>query len=71
MELLKEKNWHLLEVSQAIMFSMHIPKYLWGDAILTASYLINRMPTRVLQYVTPLDYFKKTFPNAELIQICH
>ena len=48
------------------MFSMHIPKYLWGDAILTASYLINRKPTRVLQYVTPLDYFKKTFPTCRI-----
>lgn len=67
----ERKNKHLLEVARAIMFSMHVPKYLWGDAFLTASYLINRMPTRVLQYVTPLGYFKKPFPNAKSIQICH
>lgn len=42
------KNKHLLEVSRAITFSMHVTKYLRGEAILTASYLINRMPTRVL-----------------------
>ena len=24
------------------------------------------MPTRVLQYVTPLDYFKKTFPTSRI-----
>lgn len=48
------------------MFSMYVPKYLWGDAILTASYLINKMPTRVLQFVTPLEYFKKTFPDCRI-----
>ena len=48
------------------MFSIYVPKYLWGDTILTASYLNNRMPTRVLQYVTPLEYFKKTFPNCRI-----
>ena len=39
----KRKNRHLLEVARAIMFSMHVPEYLWGDVVLTASYLINRM----------------------------
>ena len=33
----REKNKYLLEVARAIMFSMHVPKYLWGHAILMAS----------------------------------
>jgi hypothetical protein len=33
---------------------------------LTASYLINQMPTRVLQYITPLDCFKKEFPASRI-----
>jgi IS30 family transposase len=62
----KRKNKHLLEVARAIMFYMNIPKYLWGDAILTASYLINRMPTRVMHYITPLDCLKKEFPASRI-----
>lgn len=66
MGLLKEKNKHLLEVARAIMFSMNIPKYFWGDAVLTASYLINRMPTRVLQYTYPLNCFQKKKKNSHI-----
>ena len=61
----KRKNKHLLEVSRAIMFSMHVPKYLWGEAVLT-SYLINRMPTRVLNYSTPLECLKKCFHETRI-----
>lgn len=44
------------------MFSMNIPNYSWGDVVLTTSYLINRMPTRALNYVSPLNCLKKHFP---------
>ena len=48
------------------MFSMHVPKYLWGDAVLTVAYLINRMPTKVLNFKTPLQHLKEFFPVVRL-----
>lgn len=39
----ERKNRHLLEVARTLMFSMNIAKYLWGEAILHATYLINRI----------------------------
>lgn len=39
----KRKNRHLLEVAKALMFSMNIPKHLWGEAMLHSTYLVNRM----------------------------
>jgi transposase InsO family protein len=62
----ERKNRHLLEVARAIMFESNVPKFLWGDAVLTASYLINRMPTRVLSYRTPLDVFKTFFSSMSI-----
>lgn len=62
----EHKNRHLLEVGRALIFNMNVPTHLWGDAILTSCYLINRMPTRVLNYETPLQTLKTTFPNTRL-----
>ncbi|KAJ9561371.1 hypothetical protein OSB04_006531 [Centaurea solstitialis] len=58
----ERKNRHLLEVARALMFTMHIPKYLWGEAVLTACYLINRLPSKVLEFQTPVAVLKTEFP---------
>jgi hypothetical protein len=37
------------------MSAMNVPKFLWGEAIMTAAYLINRMPSRVLENKSPIE----------------
>jgi transposase InsO family protein len=37
----ERKNRHLLEVARSLMFPMNVPKYLWSEAVITATYLIN------------------------------
>lgn len=49
----ERKNRHLLEVSRAMRFHMNVPKCFWDDAVLTACFLINRMPSIVLANNTP------------------
>ena len=39
---------HLLEVTRALKFNMHVSKSYWSDAVLTTCHLINRMPSTVL-----------------------
>ncbi|RVW99246.1 Retrovirus-related Pol polyprotein from transposon TNT 1-94 [Vitis vinifera] len=63
----ERKNRHLLEVARSLMFSMNVPKLLWGQAVLTAAYLINRMPSRVLKFQTPCQTLLKSFPTTRLI----
>ena len=62
----ERKNKHLLEVARAIMFSMNVPRYFWGKAVLTASYLINQMSTKILKYSTLLECFQKIFPLSRM-----
>jgi hypothetical protein len=61
--LAERKNKHLLEVARALLFTNQVPKYLWGEAVLTATYLINRMPNKVLNFETPFDVFHKFYQN--------
>ena len=64
MELLSE-NRHLLEVVHTLTFSMNVPKYLWGDAVLTIIYLINQMLIKASNFKTPLNHFKNYFPTIQ------
>lgn len=58
----ERKNRHLLEVTRALIFQNHVPKNYWGEAILTSSYLINRLPSRVIDFKSPLNYMSEFFP---------
>ncbi|CAN1754263.1 Retrovirus-related Pol polyprotein from transposon TNT 1-94, partial [Linum perenne] len=59
----ERKNRHLLEVARACMFARQVPKYLWGEAVLTATYLINRMPTKVLKFQPPRQLLLSLYPH--------
>ena len=63
--IVEQKHRHLLEVARALLFRMRVPKFFWGDVILTACYLINTMPTRVLKYDTPFKILVRTFPTSK------
>lgn len=63
----ERKNRHILEVARALLFQTHVPKQFWGEAVLTATFLINRMPSRVLNYHSPVQLLTKLFPNTHLI----
>ena len=40
MRLLNE-NIHILDLARILVIHMHVPKYLWSDAVLSACHLIN------------------------------
>uniref|UniRef100_A0A5B6ZV70 Integrase catalytic domain-containing protein n=1 Tax=Davidia involucrata TaxID=16924 RepID=A0A5B6ZV70_DAVIN len=56
----ERKNGPIIAIARALMIQMHVPKLFWGDAVLTATYLLNRMPSRVLKGKSP---FQILFPG--------
>ena len=49
----ERKNRHLVETARTILLHGNVPFRFWGDAVLTACYLINRMPSSVLHDQIP------------------
>jgi len=50
----------LLETGRALMFQdegVEVDPRLWGEAVLTANYLRNRLPSHVLGWKTPYEVF--------------
>ena len=62
----ERKNRHLLETSRALLFQMYVLKHFWVDAISTGCFLINWMPSSVLNWDTPYHIL---FPNKPLFPI--
>jgi transposase InsO family protein len=65
----KRKNRDLLEKTRAIMLQMHVPKGFWSYGVLTAIYLINRLPSRVLDFKSPLEVLQVTSPKLAHLKV--
>ncbi|KAK2970794.1 hypothetical protein RJ640_007090 [Escallonia rubra] len=66
----ERKNRHLLETARALLFQMKVPKPFLADAISTACFFINRMPSTVLNGDVPYNVLfptKPLFPVEPLI----
>ena len=49
----ERKNRHLVEIARTLLLHHKVSQRFWGDAILAACYLINRMPSSVLHDQIP------------------
>ncbi|RDX78012.1 hypothetical protein CR513_41773, partial [Mucuna pruriens] len=61
------KNCHLLEVARALLFQMPVPNVYWGEVVLIATYLINRLLIHVLNDISPIKHMLSFFPNSPLM----
>ena len=65
----ERKNRHLLEVTRALLFQSNVPKAYWSDAILNATYLINRTPSIRLKNKSPLEILYGNKINLDHLRI--
>ena len=62
----ERKNRHLIETARTLLIHHNVPTTFWSDAVLTACYLINRMPSSVLNDQIPHSLL---FPNDPLYHL--
>jgi histone deacetylase 1/2 len=51
----KRKHRHIVKVGLALLANASMPLKFWDDAFITATFLINMLPTKVLNFEIPTE----------------
>jgi hypothetical protein len=65
----EHKNRDLLEKTRALIIQMHVPKSFWSQGVLSATYIINRLPIQVLFFKSPLEVLQKQSPDVSHLKV--
>ena len=67
--IVERKHRHLLDTARALRINANLPKELWGHCILAATYLINKMPMKVLNWKTPFESLHGEPPTYDSLRV--
>ncbi|PKU77855.1 Retrovirus-related Pol polyprotein from transposon TNT 1-94 [Dendrobium catenatum] len=59
----ERKHRHLLETTRTLLYTASVPTSFWPDAVLTATYLINRMPSPNTSNKSPYELLHQRQPE--------
>jgi hypothetical protein len=59
----ERKHRHIIEVGLALLANASMPLKFWDEAFLTATYLINMLPSKVINHETPIEHLLHKTPD--------
>ena len=62
-------NRTIMESTRSVLHAAGLPYKFWGDAVMTAVYLRNRLPTRALNGVTPYEAWRGEKPDLSHLKV--
>ena len=66
---IERKHRHIVEVGLSLLAHSNLPMFYWEDAFHTATYIINRLPTPVLQHKSPFEMLYGTLPDYRFMRV--
>jgi histone deacetylase 1/2 len=63
----ERKHRHIVEVGLTLLAHAHMPLKFWDEAFLAATFLINRLPSKVTNNVSPLELLFKRPPEYNFL----
>ncbi|WVY91230.1 hypothetical protein V8G54_036744 [Vigna mungo] len=61
----ERKNRTILNMVRCMLKSKEMPQFLWGEVVLTTTYILNRTPTKRLKNITPEEAWSTIKPNVK------
>jgi histone deacetylase 1/2 len=65
----ERKHRHIVEVCLSLLAHASMPLKYWDEVFLAATYLINRIPSKTLQYSTPLETLFQEKPDYSMFRV--
>ena len=66
---IERKNRTIMNMVRSILKGKILPKEFWGEAVSTASYILNRCPTKKLEGVTPEECWSGVKPSLSHLKV--
>ncbi|PKU80445.1 Retrovirus-related Pol polyprotein from transposon TNT 1-94 [Dendrobium catenatum] len=67
--LAERKHRHIIETTRALLLTASLPHSYWAEAVTTAVYLINRLPSLTIHNQTPLELMYNRKPEYKELRI--
>lgn len=65
----ERKHRHLIQVARALLLHAGLDQKFWGDAVLTATYIINKLPSNLLQWKSPYEVLTSKQPTLSHLRV--
>ena len=65
----ERKNRTIMNMVRSMLKGKNLPKEFWGEAVTTATYILNRCPTKKLERITPEECWSGVKPSLSHLKV--